>query len=110
MDVSKETEEKIAQLQMMEQNLQQSLMQRQQFTGQLTEIETALKELKTAKDSYKIIGNIMVSSKKEDLEKDLKEKKNMVDIRIKSLEGQEEKMKERAKKLQKEVLGSIKGD
>ena len=108
--VTKETEEKIAQLQMMEQNLQQGMMQRQQFKAQLTELETALKELKVTKNSYRIIGNIMVSSNKADLEEDLKEKKNMIELRVKSLEGQENKLKDRAKKLQKEVLGIIKGE
>jgi len=106
--MDKETEEKIGQLQMLEQNLQQSLMQRQQFTAQLSEVETALKELTATDTSYRIIGNIMVKTEKPELEKDLKEKKEMIDVRIKSLESQENKMKEKAQKLQKEILGKIK--
>jgi len=74
-EVSKDTEEKISQLQLIEQNLQNFLLQRQQFMAQLTEIESALNELKDTQKSYKIIGNIMVDSSKEDLEEDLKKKK-----------------------------------
>jgi len=45
MDVSKETEKDIAQLQLIEQNLQNFLVQKQTFQTQLLEIDNALKEL-----------------------------------------------------------------
>jgi prefoldin beta subunit len=108
-DMSKETEQKIAQLQLMEQNLQNFLMQRQQFQAQLIEVESALKEIENSKDAYKIIGNIMVNTKKEDLKKDLEEKKGILELRIKSLEKQEKEIKEKASKTQAEVLEKIKG-
>lgn len=107
-DISKDAEQKISQLQLLEQNLQNLLLQRQQFQAQLTELDSALKELKEATQSYKIIGNIMVDSSKEDLEKDLTKKKEMIELRIKSLEKQEESIKEKQEKIQKEVLSKIK--
>ncbi len=107
-EISKDAEQKISQLQLLEQSLQNLLLQRQQFQAQLTEIESALNELKDTKQSYKIIGNIMVDSSKEDLKKDLTKKKEMVELRIKSLEKQEENIKEKQKKVQKEVLSKIK--
>ncbi len=107
-DISKDAEQKISQLQLLEQNLQNLLLQRQQFQAQLTELDSALKELKEAKQSYKIIGNIMVDSSKEDLEEDLTKKKEMIELRIKSLEKQEESIKEKQGKFQKEVLSNIK--
>ena len=108
MNVSKETEQKIQQLQLIEQSMQQFLMQKQSFQTQLMEIESALKELKNSEKAYKIIGNIMVSSKKLDLEKDLTSKKETFELRIKMLEKQEDKIKEKADKIQKEVLKEIK--
>ncbi len=108
MEMTKETQEKIGQLQLIEQNLQNLLAQKQQFQSQMIEIDSALKEIKTSKEAYKIVGNIMVSSDKESLEKDLKEKKEMVDIRIKALEKQEKQLKEKAQKIQQEVMGNIK--
>ncbi len=108
--MEKETEEKIGRLQLMEQNLQNFLVQKQQFQAQLVEVESALNELKNTKEAYKIVGNIMVSSTKEDLEKDLKEKKEMLDLRVAAIEKQEDTIKEKAKKIQQEVLSKMKGD
>lgn len=106
-EISKETEEKIAQLQLYEQSLQNILIQKQQFQSQSLEIESALKELEATKEAYKIVGNIMVSSKKEDLKKDLESKKEVVSLRIKALEKQENQIREKAKKLQEEVSKRI---
>jgi prefoldin beta subunit len=106
--MEKETEEKIGRLQLIEQNMQNFLMQKQQLQAQLVEVESALKELKATKSAYKIVGNIMVSSSKEDLEKELKEKKEMLDLRVASIEKQESSLKDKAKKMQQEVLSEMK--
>ncbi len=102
------TDEKIQQLQMIEQSMQQFLMQRQQFQGQLLELNSALSELEKTDKSYKIVGNIMVATDKESLKKDLDEKKATVEIRIKTLEKQEAQMKEKAQAMQKEVMENMK--
>jgi len=107
-ELSKETEQKIAQLQLYEQSLQNILMQKQQFQSQSVEIESALKELETTKEAYKIVGNIMVAAKKEDLKKDLESKKETINLRIKTMEKQENQIREKAKKLQEEVSKKIK--
>ena len=107
MTSQKEVQEKIEQLQLLEQKMQNFLMQRQQLQTQLVEIDSALEELKTANTAYKIIGSIMVSSKTEDLQKELNDKKEMVELRMKTLEKQEEQSKEKAKTIQEEVLGSM---
>jgi prefoldin beta subunit len=101
-------QEDIQQLQLMEQSLQQFMMQKQAFQAQLMEIESALKELTKTTKSYKILGNIMVAADKAELKKELEAKKEMLTIRIKNLEKQEEKIKENATKLQSEVLKSMK--
>ena len=107
-DVPKETEESINQLQLLEQSLQTFLVQKQQFQTQLVEVESALKELETSKESYKIVGNIMVQADKGDLKKELESKKEMLNIRIKTLEKQENQIKEKSTKLQSEVVEKIK--
>lgn len=107
-NVSKETEQKISQLQLIEQNLQNFLIQKQHLQTQLMEIESALKELEKVSMAYKIVGNIMIKSNREDLEKELEQKRNMINLKLKNLEKQEERIKERAKKLQEEVLSVIK--
>ena len=61
-------DEKIQQLQLLEQSLQQLLMQKQSFQAQLMEIESAQEGAKTTAEIYKIVGNILIKSKKEDIE------------------------------------------
>ena len=63
----KNTEQKIQQLQIIEQSLQNFLGQKQQFQAHVVEIESALEELKSQKTAYKIIGNVMVETDAEKL-------------------------------------------
>lgn len=102
--ISKETEDKIKQLQLYEQSLQNLLVQKQQFQIQLLEIESALKEIETTDKVYKSVGNILAEAKKEDLKKDLSEKKEIGEMRIRSLEKQEKQIKEKTSKIQQEVM------
>ena len=108
MEVSKETEQKISQLQMFEQSLQTFLGQKQQFQVQLVEVESALNELENTDRAYKIVGNIMVESNKNELKTDLQSKKEMLELRIKTMEKQETQVREKASKLQSEILQKIK--
>ena len=109
-EASKETETKLNQLQMPEQSMQNLLMQKQQFQLQQVEIESALKELEKVNEAYKIVGNIMVLSKKDDLKADLTSKKEIVELRIKNMEKQENQLREKASKLQNEVLKGMSKD
>ena len=107
--MNKETEKKIQELQLLEQNINSILMQKQSFQMQLMENENAIKELdKSKKDAYKIIGTIMVSSDKEELKKELKEQEEVLDLRLKNLDKQEKKFKDKAEDIQKEVMKDIK--
>lgn len=107
-EIPEDVQEKVKQLQMFEQVLQQLMVQKQTFQLQLMEAESALKELEGKTEAYRIMGNIMVLTKKENLEKDLQEKKETLELRISSLEKQEGKTREKAASLQKEVMAAIK--
>ncbi len=105
---SPNTESEINRLQLLEQNRQQLLAQKQQFQAELLEVESALGEIKDKEDGiYKIIGNLMVSAKKQDIEKELSSKKEILELRIKAIEKQENSIKERVKELQEKVLKGI---
>ena len=108
MDISQETEQKINQLQMFEQSLQNFLGQKQQFQVQLVEIESALNELNNTEKAYRIIGSIMVESDKSELKADLQSRKERLELRIKTMEKQEAQVRDRASKLQSEILSKIK--
>ena len=100
----------LEQLQMLQHNLQQLLVQKQQFQLQLNEIDSAAKELKDAKQAYKIIGNVMLLSDKETLEKELNAKKDMFELRIKNIEAQENRLRNKSDELQKQVVKELKND
>jgi len=106
--MKKQTEDKIREMQMIEQSLQNVLLQKQSFQAQLIELESALEELEKSSEHYKIIGSIMVKSEKESLKKDLNSKKEMLELRIKNLEKQETQFKDSATKLQAELLKELK--
>ena len=106
-EVPKDVQEKINKLSMMEQSLQSFLGQKQAFQSQLVEIESALEELKKTDKAYKIVGNVMIASDKEELKKDLEQKKEMTMLRIKTIDKQEAKMREKTSELQSEVMKEI---
>jgi prefoldin beta subunit len=106
-EVSAQIQEKINKLSMMEQQLQSFLAQKQTFQAQLMEVDSAIDELKKTQKAYKIIGNVMVLSDKESLVKELEQRKETTELRIKSLEKQETKMREKTGELQSEVMKEI---
>ena len=108
MNIDKETQEKIQELQAYEQNLQGLLMQKQAFQMELTETENALSEISNSKeDIFKLIGNIMIKTSKEDLEKELAEKKKLLELRLKSIDKQENLMSEKLNSLRQDIVGKI---
>ena len=105
----KDQEKKIQELQLLEHNLSNLSMQKQSFMSRLMENENALNEInETKKQAYKIVGNIMVAAEKEDLKKELDSEKEILNLRIKSIEKQEGKLKERTQELQKEIMKELK--
>jgi len=100
-------DQKIQELSLLQQNLANVSAQKQQFVSQLSEFDSALKALEKTDKSYKIIGNIMVSSTKEDLKEDISKKQEIINVRIKSFEKQETKLKEKAENMQKEIISEI---
>jgi len=108
--ISKQTEQKLMQLQILEQSIQNLLLQKQQFSGQLLEMENAFKEIQRVEHAYKIVGNIMVLAKQSDLVEDITQKKELLTLRIQSLEKQEKKIREKAQQLQEEVMQKLKGE
>lgn len=109
MSLPKEAQESVQRLQMIEQNLQALNMQKQQFQAQLFEIESASKEVTSSPAAYKIVGGIMIGTDKNTLQKELDGKKEILNLRLQTIEKQEKQLKEKAKKLQEEVLASVKG-
>jgi len=107
--MNKDIQEEIMQLQILEQNMQNILLQKQQFQIQLNETENATKELEKTKDNvYKIIGTVMLSTTKPSLKKELKEKQETLNLRIKNIEKQEGLIKTKSSEIQEKVMKSMK--
>ena len=106
--ISQEAAKKIQELQMLEQAIQNILMQRQAFLLELNETNLALEELKTSgNEVYKIVGQLMLKTSKEESEKDLKSKKEILELKSKNLERQEAGFKDKISKLRDEILDNI---
>ncbi len=111
MELPQNTQEKIKKLQEYEQKIQTLTLQRQKLDSQQGEVESAMSALddKSAGEAFKIIGNVMVSSDKPTLKKELSEQKRKLELRATTLEKQQDQLKQVAEALQKEVLKHIEG-
>ena len=104
MNMNKETQQKIQEIQILDQNLQNILMQKQTFQLELNETVNAIEEVKNTEDTiYKILGQVMIKSEKEKVLKDLEEKKKLFELRLGALEKQEKLLGNKARELQFEA-------
>ena len=110
MEMDQETQQKIQELQGMEQNLNNLVMQKQAFQMELTETENALSEISKSKDDvFKLVGNIMIKADKKKTEDDLTKKKDLLSLRLKSIDSEEKDLTDNAEALKKEVMAKIQG-
>jgi prefoldin beta subunit len=98
-------ENKIQEMQILEQNLQNLLLQKQAFQMEFSETQSALKEIERSGDeTFKVIGQLMIKTDKKSVKEELSNKEKILDLRIKSLEKQESSLTEKLESLQKEVV------
>jgi prefoldin beta subunit len=98
--------EQLARLQQLQQNLQAIMMQKQQVELEISETERALEELKktTSDDAvYKLAGPLLVKSDKDNLLKELEEKKELSSTRTVVLGKQESRVKENLKEVENKI-------
>lgn len=98
--------EGLKEMQNLQQQLQMMLMQKQNISMQISEIKSALDEVKKTNNTelYEIVGTVMLERKKDELEKTLSEKQEILDLRINTLEKQIKKLTERSKEIQKDLI------
>ena len=108
MELSKEIQEKIEELRILESNSQNLLMQKQNSQIELNEINNALKEVRASSgDIYKVSANIMLKANKDQVMKDLEEQKKILELKISSVEKQESIIDKKSDELKKEVNAAI---
>jgi len=104
--------EQLSRLQQLQQNLQAIMMQKQQVEIEIVETDRALEELKKvgAQDSvYKSAGPILIKAQKEDLIRELGEKKELSNTRVMVLAKQETRVKDNLKEVENKINQMIRG-
>lgn len=99
-------QERLARLQQLQSIVQSLSLQRQRIEFELNEAEQALKTLEGLSSDtkvYKSVGAILVEKPRDEVIKGLKESKELLELRSKALEKQENKARERLSSLQQAV-------
>jgi prefoldin beta subunit len=96
-------QEKLQRLQQLQNTMQQLTIQRQRLEIEKTESEKALETLNSVVEgakTYKSVGAVLVEKPKEQIIKELSERKEFLEMRAKVLSKQEQKTQERLTALQ----------
>ena len=104
--------EQISRLQQLQQNLQAIMMQKQQVELEIVETDRALEELKktnTIDSIYKTAGPLLIKTDKNNVEKELNEKKELSNTRVMVLGKQESRVKENLQEVENKINQMIKG-
>lgn len=102
---SEQSQQLLNQAQLYQQQMQGIMIQKENLNAQLLEIKHALKELENLKGDmvYKLTGPIMIKANKEEIKKELLEKQELVELRLKSLEKGEKKAKDKIEELKEKL-------
>ena len=93
----------------LEKQLEVLLIQKHQLQLQLNEVKHASDELKKAKGNvYRQVGSIMVLSDKEEAQKDLKDKEELISVKLNAIGKQEEKLRSTVLESQKRLQERMK--
>lgn len=102
----------VAQLQQLQQQAQALAVQRSQLELALNEANQTLVELEKLDEKaviFKTVGTILVRSNKDEVKVELTEKKETNEVRLKSLERQEERVQTRFQQLQQQLQKALGG-
>ena len=98
-------QDKIQEMQILDQNVQNLFLQKQSFQIEISETQLALKEIENSGDEiFKMVGQLMIRSDKAKVKEELLNKERFLDIRIKSIEKQENSLTEKLEKLREDII------
>ena len=108
-NLDEETQRQIQELQVLEQNFQQLLMQKNAFSMEANETDLVIKEVeKTEGEVSKIVGGqVVIKTTKESVLEDMKHKKELIDTRMKSIDEQEKEFSEKIQQIREDVMKKI---
>ena len=107
-----QVEAKIRKLRELQARLQDAIALKNSLLATINEIERVLEELKKYPDDaevYKLVGSVLVKTGKEQVVKELEDRKEQLNIKLLSTEKMIEALKTEADKLEEEVRGLLAG-
>lgn len=104
------TTNNIEQLGILEQNLSMLVSQRHSLQKQLLELEQAHSELESAQDAYQIVGTVMIKKPAKELKEELSSKKETINVKLLSIQKQEEALRAQLLSVQEEVMKNLKSN
>jgi prefoldin beta subunit len=105
-----QVQNQIAQLQQLQQQAQALLSQKSQIEMIIRETESAVKELEASSEDaviYKSVGAVLFKADRAKLIEEFKDKKEVLDLRLKTLAKQEERIQKRFGQLQDQLKTSL---
>ena len=103
--VSEQVQQLVVQAQSLQQQMQMVSAQKEALNIQLLETGKALEELaKPAKDDvYKVVGPVLVKVGRDEARRDLESKKELVMVRMKTMERSEAKLREKLEEIKEKL-------
>jgi len=102
------SQEKIQELQFIEQTLSNLIMQKNVFHMELSETESALNEIdKSGDEVFKVIGQLMIKAEKGKIKEDLANKRKLIELRLKNLEKQELSLSTKLEELRDQIMSEM---
>ena len=101
-----EAQEKIDELQGLQETAQTVAVQKQESESSLTEAENALEELEDIDEDtqmYRQVGDLFVATEFDEAQDDLEQKVDSLEIRLETLEKQEDRVQQQFERLQGEL-------
>jgi len=97
------SEEKQRELLALQQQYQALIVEIETLKLKNKEIEEVLEELNKSNknEAYKLVGNVLIKKTKEEILKELNDEKEIIEVRLKSLEKNKQKIEEKLKEFKK---------
>ena len=95
----------IGQAQAYQQQMQAYMVQKEQLSLQLMEISKAMEDLEKTKEAevYRISGTVLIKTRKADAVKDLKEKQELIKMRLAQIDKKEKGIKDKVDDLRERL-------
>lgn len=95
----------IQEIQILEQTLHNISFQKQAFQLELSEVTESLINLESSRDEvFKIVGQLMIKTDKKKSQEEINDKKKMLELRLKSIEKEENIIAKKIDALREDLL------